>query len=168
MGLAATGERPVRIEAVRRGAPSERNRDVSCALDLMIHDLDLALWLGGDWQGVEAGGGFDEMEAEVYFGGGLTASFEASRVAEARERTMTIVYPSGTVEIDFLGPSFANGTPHALDPGFAETPEGRDPLGASVSAFLAAIRGEGRPVASGEEGAAALDLALAVEAGARL
>ena len=168
MGLMATGERPSRIEAVRMGAPSDRNRDVSCVLDLMIHDLDLALALSGGWESVEAAGDFDEVEAQVYFGRGLTGRFEASRVAKKRKRTMKLGYASGSVKIDFLAPSFSNGTPHALNPDFAATDAGRDPLGASVGAFLAAVRGEGQPSVTGAQGAAALDLALAIEAGAGL
>jgi predicted dehydrogenase len=168
MGLTRVPERPVRIEAVRRGTPSPRNRDVSAALDLMIHDLDLGLALAGGWIGASAEGGFDEVAAEVDFGGGLTGRFEASRTAGARERTMRVAYPSGAVEIDFLAPSFVNTTPFPLDPDFAATAAGRDPLGTSVAAFLAAVRGEGRPSVTGEEGAAALELALAVQAAAGL
>ena len=40
-------ERPLLIEATRLGAPSPRNQDVSVVLDLMIHDLDIALSLAG-------------------------------------------------------------------------------------------------------------------------
>ncbi|HTK35129.1 MAG TPA: Gfo/Idh/MocA family oxidoreductase [Caulobacteraceae bacterium] len=168
MGLMSAPERPLRIEAVRRGTPSDRNRDVSCVLDLMIHDLDLGLALAGGWTDVEAKGGFDDLAAEVDFGGGCTGRFEASRVAEWRERTMRLVYPSGAVEIDFLAPSFADGARFGLNADFAATAQGRDPLGASVAAFLAAVRGEAaRPAVTGAEGAAALDLALAIEAAAR-
>ncbi|HTI67366.1 MAG TPA: Gfo/Idh/MocA family oxidoreductase [Caulobacteraceae bacterium] len=165
MGLMAVSERPLRIEAVRLGTPSERNRDVSCAPDLMIHDLDLALALAGAGTArvTAAEGGFDVVTAEVDFGGGLTGRFEASRQAPARRRTMRLVYPSGVVEIDFLAPAFANGTAHRLDAGFADTPQGRDPLGASVGRFLAAVEGRGRPAVTGEEGARALELALAIE-----
>ncbi len=77
---------------------------------------------------------------------------------------MRIVYPSGVVEIDFLKPAFDNGAAFALNEAFATTPDGRDPLGASVSAFLAAVRGDAeRPAVTGEEGLRALALALAVE-----
>ena len=76
---------------------------------------------------------------------------------------MRIVYRSGAVEIDFLAPSFVNRTSHTLNPGFADTPAGRDPLGTSVAAFVSAIRGEGRPSVTASEGAQALDLALRVE-----
>jgi predicted dehydrogenase len=170
MGLFDVPERPIRLEAVRVGLPSARNLDVSVALDLMIHDLDLALALGaGEHAAVEASGragegrGLDAAEAELSFGG-FSANFRASRVADARERTMRLVYPSGEVTLDFLTRQFENSTPFALDPAFDQTDAGRDPLGASIGAFIAAVRGEGvRPLASGEDGARALELALAVE-----
>lgn len=166
IGLMGVSERPTRIEAVRLGTPSPRNRDVSCVPDLMIHDLDLALVLAGAGEArvLKSEGGFDSVTTEVDFGGGLTGRFEASREAEARKRTMRLVYPSGVVELDFLAPAFANGTGHRLDPAFAESPDGRDPLGASVGRFVAAAAGQGRPAVTGEEGARALALALAIEA----
>ena len=169
MGMVGAAERPISIEAVRHGTPNTRNRDISAVLDLMIHDLDLVLAMaGGDAVSVRAEGGFDDLTAEVDFGGGLSARFHASRIAAARERTMRVVYPSGVVEIDFLAPSFGNTTSLALDPDFAATPAGRDPLGASVTRFLAAARGEGTPAVSGEDGLRALALALQVEAAAGL
>jgi predicted dehydrogenase len=170
MGLLGTPEAPLRIESVRRGLPSQRSRDVSCVLDLMIHDLDLALQLGEyGVLDVRAHGAFDEVSAEVTFRGGLKAVFSASRIAERRERTMRLVYPSGVVEIDFLAPAFHNTSACMLNSDFAETPVGRDPLGGSVSAFLDAVRGERpRPVVTGVEGLEALRLALAVERAAGL
>jgi predicted dehydrogenase len=95
---------------------------------------------------------------------GSTVRLQASRVADALERRMRVVYPSGEVEIDFVGRSFRNTTPFALNADFAATPAGANPLRASVAAFLAAVRGEtARPAVTGEEAARALDLALAVE-----
>ena len=77
---------------------------------------------------------------------------------------MRIVYPSGEVEIDFMARTFCNSTAFVLDAGFADTPAGRDPLGASIEGFLQAVRGEvARPVVTANEAIAALDLALAVE-----
>jgi predicted dehydrogenase len=165
MGLFRTPERPTRIEAVRLGTPSPRNRDVSCVLDVMIHDLDLALALCGSAAGVSGEGTFDQATAEVAFEGGASGRFEVSRMAGRRERKMRLTYPSGVVEIDFLAPSFADGAGLGLDPGFAASPAGEDPLGTSVAAFVAAVRGEAaRPVVTGEEGAQAVELAVKVEA----
>ena len=170
MGLLDTPEPPRLLRSVRRGLPSPRSRDVSCVLDLMIHDLDLALQLGGEEvASLSASGQFDEVRAEIVFRSGLHATLEASRVAEGRVRTMDLQYGSGRVEVDFLAPAFANSAPFALDPLFAASPEGRDPLGASVGGFVAAVQGHTRrPVVDGAEGLAALALALRVEQAAGL
>jgi predicted dehydrogenase len=171
IGLLTAPERPRRLEAVRLGKPSPRNLDVSVVLDLMIHDLDLALAIGaGQPFAVEAEGArmvndlHDEVTADVTFEDGFCATFRASRVATTPERTMRIVYPSGVVSIDFLSGAFQNATAFPLDAGFADTPDGRDRLGASLLEFLRATRGEtARPLADAIDGARALDLALAVE-----
>jgi predicted dehydrogenase len=171
MGLLDIPEQPLRLEAVRRGTPSDRNLDVSVVLDLMIHDIDLALTLcDGEPVAVEAEGAItrstslDWVKAEATFDNGFTAVFDSSRVATERERTMKVVFPSGEVEIDFLARTFRNTTPFPLIENFNDTPAGRDPLGLSVAGFLKAVRGEApRPVVTGEEAARALDLGLAVE-----
>jgi predicted dehydrogenase len=170
MGLLDAPELPLRLASVRRGPPGPRSRDVSCVLDLMVHDLDLALQLGGDdILSVHAAGDFDEVRAQIVFRSGLHADLEASRVALAKERTMRLEYDGGVVQVDFLAPSFRNTAPFALNAGFAETPEGRDPLGVSLGRFCATVRGEAdRPVVTGEEGLAALALALRVEQAAGL
>jgi predicted dehydrogenase len=144
---------------------------VSCVLDLMIHDIDLALTLSpAEPLAVEAEGRvtlgplLDEVRAEITLNDGASLILEASRIAEARERRMRVVFPSGEVEIDFVTRAFRNSTPFALDADFAETPAGQNPLAASVAAFVAAVRGDSpRPAVTGEEAARALDLALAVE-----
>ena len=171
IGLLDLPERPIRIEAVRRGTFTGRNTDVSCVLDLMIHDIDLALTLAGELPAevsargrVTEGPFADEARAELAFSGGLTASLEACRIAGKRERTMRLVFPSGELEIDFLARRFLDRTPFGLNSRFAETAEGRDPLGASVAAFVAAVRGETpRPLVTGEEAARALEVALEVD-----
>ena len=171
MGLLNIPERPTFLEAVRRAPGPSRIVDVSCVLDLMIHDIDLALTLNpAEPLAVEAEGRvtvgpyLDEVSAEVTLEDGATLRFSASRIAEARERRMRVVYPSGEVEIDFVDRTFRNTTPFSLNADFASTPAGSDPLRASVAAFIAAVRGETpRPAVTGEEAVRALDLALAVE-----
>lgn len=165
MGLFDIPEQPLRLEAVRRGTPSTRNLDVSATLDLMVHDIDLALALtSAEPMAVEGEGDDDAATAEVTFDNGFIAQFAVSRVADARDRRMKIVYPSGEVTVDFLARTFSNTTPFTLNADFAETPAGRDPLGTSVQGFLDAVEGRSpRPVVTGEEAAKALDLTLAVE-----
>ncbi|QUD88381.1 Gfo/Idh/MocA family protein [Phenylobacterium montanum] len=171
MGLLDIPEKPLFLEAVRRAPWNPRNTDVSCVLDLMIHDIDLAVTLNpAEALAVEAEGRVthgpfvDEVSCEITLGDGATVKLNASRIAEARERRMRIVYPSGEVEIDFISRAFRNSTPFPLNADFTETPAGRDPLGASVGAFVAAVKGEApRPAATGAEAVVALDIALAVE-----
>lgn len=171
MGLLDIPEQPLLLEALRHGPPSERSRDVTAVLDLMVHDIDLVLAISAsepvtaEAEGVRGPDGvWDTARAEVSFESGFTALLDVSRQAAERRRTMRIVYPSGEVAIDFMARTFRNTTPFALNPDFADTPAARDPLGASVEGFLMAVRGEApRPVVTAEEAIAALDLALAVE-----
>ena len=170
MGLLDLPEQPLLLEALRHGPASDRSRDVSAVLDLMIHDIDLALVISAadpvtaEGEGRRTDGVWDVARAEVTFDDGFTAIFDVSRQALARKRTMRLVYPSGEIEIDFLTHAFRNTTPFALNADFAEAPAARDPLGASVEGFLKAVRGEApRPIVTPEEAIRALDLAIAVE-----
>jgi len=172
MGLLDVPEQPLLLEAWRHGPPSDRSRDVSAVLDLMVHDLDLALAISAaepvtaEGEGMRIDGVWDVARSEVSFEDGFTAIFDVSRQAQERKRNMRVVYPSGEVEIDFLTRAFRNTTPFTLNPDFSDTPAARNPLGASVEGFLKAVRGEApRPVVSAEEAIRALDLAIAVEQG---
>ena len=171
MGLLDIPEQPLRLEALRHGPPSDRSRDVSAVLDLMVHDIDLALAISAadpvtaEGEGTLSNDGvWDVARAEVSFEDGFTAIFDVSRQAPARKRVMRIAYPSGEVEIDFVARTFRNTTPFALNADLAGTRAGTDPLGVSVEGFLQAVRGEApRPIVTAEEAIRALDLALAVE-----
>lgn len=171
MGLLDIPEQPLRLEAVRHGPPSERCQDVTAVLDLMIHDIDLALSLSAARpaetraRGERGPNTFDAVQADIVFTDGFTCAFDVSRLAPARKRTMRLVYPSGEVEIDFVARTFRNTTPFALDEAFADTPAGKDPLGANVEAFLLAARGLApAPIVTADEAIAALEASLAVEA----
>lgn len=175
MGLFDAPEKPLLIESVREGPWTGRSADVSVTLDLMVHDLDLALKLmGAKASRVEAkaraehGTASDEIEARIGFGD-AQAVFTSSRIASGRRRTMRAVYPSGEVRIDFLARTFENTTDFPLNAAFAETRIGADPLGANVAIFIDAVLGVApRPVATGEEALAVLELALEVDAASGL
>jgi predicted dehydrogenase len=176
MGLFSAGEQPLLIDSTREGPWTGRSTDVSVALDLMVHDFDLARVIAGaDPVSVSAegeakhGASADWLRAEAKFAHGLTARFTASRVAESRTRTMRIVYPSGEVNIDFLARTFENASNVALNAGFAETTSGRDPLGANVHRFIGAVLGTAaRPAVTGREAADALKIALDADKAAGL
>lgn len=167
IGLTAIDEPPWRMEAIRTGRPSPRNGDVSVVLDLMIHDIDLALSLAGSEPlTVEASTDdlrLDSVEAEVVFDSGLVASLRASRIAGVPERALRLSYAHGDVVIDQLGGTIANRSGHAFPIAY-ESFATFDALGESLAAFVASVRSERpRPLADAADGARALDLALAVE-----
>jgi predicted dehydrogenase len=170
MGLLAAPEKPTHIESVRKGPWTGRSADVSVTLDLMVHDLDLALMLlkrkperVTATARSEHGRTADRIEATLSFGG-AEAKFISSRIEEGRRRYMHAVYPSGEVKIDFLARTFENTTSFPLNAAFAETRIGSDPLGANVTQFIDAVLGvAARPVVNGEEALAVLDLALEVD-----
>jgi predicted dehydrogenase len=173
IGLLDVPDSPIRMEAVRRSSyyPG-RGTDVSCLLDMAVHDLDMAMALNPtppvSLKGrgrADPGPRLDEAWCEVAFVDGMEFTLDCSRLDDDRKRTLRIVYPAGEVEIDFMAKTFRNTTPYALNPDYAETADGRDPLGASVQAFLDAVRGKvERPLVTGGEGLDALDLALRIEA----
>lgn len=170
MGLFATGERPVRIEGVRKGpaSPDGRCEDVSVVFDLMIHDLDLTAELfGSEVKGAD-GEGFsshtrllDQASAELLFAQNGHAKLTASRCADKRERWMKIEYASGVVEIDFITRKVRNTTAFAIRADVSEILP--DPLRAADEAFLAAIQGRSAPVITGGVGARAAAMAEMVE-----
>ena len=176
IGLYDIDEKPLRLEAIRNGVRSTRNLDVSVVLDLMIHDLDLAVTLGqGEAGGLSAsakyveeegyrGQGADQVHCVVGFDNGFQAHFAASRMSLERERRMRIDYASGSVDIDFLSHQFVNTTPHKLNPDFANSELAKDPLGISVSRFIdTIIDRRNKPLCSGQEASLALHLALAID-----
>ncbi len=170
MGLFDAPEAPTRVESVREGPWTGRSADVSVTLDLMVHDLDLALKLMGRApekvlaQGrAEKGATADAIDARLAFGG-AEAVFVSSRVAPERRRFMRLVYPSGEVNVDFLARSFENTTDFPLNAGFAKTPVGVDPLGANVASFVdAVLMVAPRPAVTGAEALEVLRLALEID-----
>jgi predicted dehydrogenase len=164
-GLLDLDATPLEITCWRQGPWTGRGDDVSAVLDLMIHDLDLvhALVPGAvaDVAAsglVEYGPFADEVSATVTFANGTVARLETSRVAAERRRGLKAVYADGVVEIDFLTRAVINTTPRpllALEMG--------DPLGESVSGFVAAARGGHPAMVTAEQAAQALSTALLIE-----
>jgi predicted dehydrogenase len=101
-------ERPQFIDAVRAAPYTFRSTDVSVVLDLMIHDIDLALDLAqSEVRCVTAIGGKvigpneDWAQARIAFASGAIASLFASRVHPAVQRTMQVVGEHGMLWLDF-------------------------------------------------------------------
>jgi predicted dehydrogenase len=164
-GLLNSEAAPLAIECVRAGPWTGRSTDVGVVLDLMIHDLDLVHNLiPGDPVDVRASGRavsgafVDEATANISFGQGSEVTLFASRIADARQRTMRLTYPDGTIEMDFLTRDVRNTTRRVLPPLAME-----DPLGESVAAFVASVGGGPDTLVRPEEARRALETALLIE-----
>ena len=170
IGLDSVPEKPLSITATRFGPMSERGTDVSVTLDLMTHDLDMAMWLMGGRPESIRGESMrvysqtpDAAHACMVFDGACKVKFEASRCEESQERVMEITYPSGTVRIDFVNKTFEDNTGFGLNKDFASHPLAVDSLGAATTAFTSSIL-DGTPIAvPGEAGRDALEMALKID-----
>ncbi|MCK6524446.1 Gfo/Idh/MocA family oxidoreductase, partial [Myxococcota bacterium] len=145
------GTPPRYLRAERLAPPRARGLDVDVILDLMIHDIDLALWLGGGAPvralqavGVSVrGGALDIAEAWIELEGGFTATLTASRVSRAAARRLRVVNDGEYFSLD-LNARRAERVPWGqgdLDAQPIEVPPG-DSITALHDAFMAAIRGE--------------------------
>jgi predicted dehydrogenase len=96
------------IEASRLGGFSGRSTDIGVVLDLMIHDIDLVLWLvRSPLSHVEAlgiavlGEHEDAANARLVFENGCVATLNASRISYQAARQMHVWMPTGFAAIDF-------------------------------------------------------------------
>ncbi len=165
-GLPRVEKQPHLLEFVRTGPSSGRCEEVSVAIDLMIHDLDLMGVFGFKAPlSVAAAGDAHEMAATLTFSGGAACRFLASRRSASRSRKLIAHYDDGRIEIDFIDRILTNTTGCELPapPAGGLTSAATDPLKVGVEAFLNSILTSAPVAVTGEAGAAALDLALAIE-----
>ena len=158
---------PVMIDCLRAGPWTGRAADVDVVLDLMIHDIDLALSLAGaPVESIEASGlavvspHIDAAEARIGFTNGGVATLRASRVARAVERVIRVHEPDRAITADLANRtvSVSRLAPEkgALKNFVTETIEvtPRDALGAEIASF---IDGVATRTCLGVDGRAGLD-----------
>ncbi len=100
--------KPVFIESHRLAKFQPRGTDVSVILDLMIHDIDIALNLVGSTIKYISASGVgvvsdnpDIASVRIEFANGVVANLTASRISLKQERKMRIFQKSAYVTIDF-------------------------------------------------------------------
>jgi predicted dehydrogenase len=164
--------RPVFIECHRLSSFGERGTDVDVVLDLMIHDLDLVLSLNpGPVEEVRAAGvavlssSIDIANARIQFQSGCVANLTSSRVSMNKMRRLRLFQRDNYLSIDFQtrqGVICRRNTKVGERPTVeVEQLQGGDeePLKLQLESFLHAVGTGSRPVVSGEDGAAAVDVA---------
>ena len=169
--LAAAGGRPLFIDIERLAPFKGRGADVDVVLDLMIHDLDLALALArAPVEQVSACGfcvlteAVDIANARIEFADGCIANVSASRVSQSAVRKLRVFRHDGYVSADLQGQRLRHARKGAAgsDTGIEESEQvfdRVDELRAQAEDFLRAVRERGAPLVSGEQGRAALALA---------
>lgn len=100
--------KPIFIEAHRLASFSPRGTDVAVILDLMIHDLDLILYLVKskpikvDASGVGVvSSNIDIANARIEFENGCVANVTASRISAKKMRKMRIFQRDAYISLDF-------------------------------------------------------------------
>ncbi len=166
---------PLLIECRRVSPFTGRSTDVDVVLDLMIHDLDMALsFQPGTVTDVRAVGAavvsdkVDTAHAWLTFSSGCVATLTASRVAAGRARELALVQRDAAISLDYQSRQAVIRRipvrPQAGGEASAEQVQGgeEEPLKLELESFLQAVRTGARPVVSGEDGEAALSLAYRV------
>ena len=170
------------LTAQRMSAASGRITDVDVAMDLMIHDVEVIQSLvkspviNVQAAAVKTPGnesGKDYITALLQFENGATANITASRITQARVRTLTVTTDTNYIDMDFINQSinvhsqgrmpYVNqeeipewmhyGLKGSVEQLFIPT---NQPLQAELSHFISCVKGEATPRITGEDALNAL------------
>ncbi len=165
-------DHPQFIEVNRLGPYDPRVSDVGVVLDLMIHDLDIVLFLVNEpVTRVEAFGAKvlsqheDIAKVRLYCKGGCIADLSASRISLKKYRRIRIFQKNAYLSLDYAAPELkiyrkksdvvkSLSDIQVLTPKLAK----KDPLALELDHFLQCVREKRAPLVSGEHGRDALEL----------
>jgi predicted dehydrogenase len=166
---------PLFIEAHRLSGFKNRATDVDVVLDLMIHDIDIVLKVVGEEPAEIRASGFpvltpnvDIANARLAFPSGCTANLTASRVSLKDMRKFRLFETGCYISADcatrenlvVTGKVEPGKFPAILPEPMQHGPT--DNLLEELKAFVAAVRGEAPVPVTGEEGRAALAVAIEI------
>jgi len=157
------------FESERLGVFVTRSLDVDVLLDLMIHDINLVQsLLRQEVVEIRAVGvpvltsKVDITNVRLELANGAVANLTASRVSQERVRKVRM-FGDAYISIDTREQEVKG---YRLDGGkivpLEVTVEKKEPLRAELESFLDCVRYRKRPIVSGEDGLAAVDLAIRV------
>ena len=170
------------LTAQRMSAASGRITDVDVAMDLMIHDVEVVQSLvkskvvhveAANVKTKEKPEGKDYISALLTFENGVTANLTASRITEARVRTLAVTTDENYIDMDFIAQSIKVCTqsrsryidkdllPDWMNYGLKGCQEdlfipSAQPLAAEQSHFIDCILGKATPRITGENALEAL------------
>ena len=163
------------IEVHRLGTSPDRSLDIDVVLDLMIHDLDLILSIvASEVESVDAVGvpvltpRIDIANARLRFTNGCIANLTASRISKEAIRKIRFFQRDAYVSIDTASRDVEMwsvvpqpGAAPKIGGGKLAVPSA-EPLKGELEDFVAAVRDRRPPEVSGEQGRAALALAVRI------
>ena len=172
---------PMFFEVHRLSVFTPRALDVDVVLDLMIHDLDIVLaFVHSPVKEIRAVGlpilsdKVDIANVRVEFESGCVANFTASRVSTERVRKLRLFQPGQYISLDYgrqdvhvfsVGAGAGPAAKPSVNPQIQVSKPpitAEEPLVAEIKSFLQCVRDRGKPLVSLEDGAHALELALAI------
>ena len=170
----------IAVDAQRLGPPIDRQVKTSVALDLMLHDLDVALTIvDSPVDTVAATGTRDNryVNASLTFENGVVGTFTASRLTQQKVRTLSITASDCKVDVDYIDrsvrihrkslPEFVanDGEVRYRHESLIERPivENGEPLKKELSSFVDSVRTGETPVVTGEDGRRVLSLAKRID-----
>lgn len=172
------------LTAQRMSAASGRITDVDVAMDLMIHDIEVIQSLVKspvvNVHAASVNGGKDYITAILEFANGATANLTASRITQARVRTLAVTTDTNYIDMDFINQSinvhsqgrmpYVNqeeipewmhyGLKGSVEQLFIPT---NQPLQAELGHFISCIKGEATPRVTGEDALNALRVVWKVQ-----
>jgi len=165
---------PLFFEIHRMSVFTPRSLDVDVVLDLMIHDVDIVLSLvGRPPEEIRAAGlcilteKVDIANVRLAFPTGCIANLTASRVSTERVRKLRVFQPSRYISLDYQRQDLltfdvqdAPDSPSKEIHCEAATVEKGEPLKLELDAFLRSMATRSPAPVTGEEGLAALEVAL--------
>lgn len=171
------------IEAHRIGPGGARITDAGVVLDLMIHDIDIALSLvESDVEEVSAqgkkvtGAHEDFASALIRFKNGVIATLTASRATQKRERSLAVTEKDRYVVVDYMNRAIEihkqakseyvtdGGASKLVYSDVVEKPQitQAEPLKLELESFIDCVKSRKKPVVDGVAGKKALEVALKV------
>jgi predicted dehydrogenase len=169
LALESVMSTPLFFEVHRLSEFSPRSLDVDVVLDLMIHDLDILLYLTGKKpEEIRAAGisilskKVDIANVRLQFPGGCIANITASRVSTERVRKLRLFQPHEYISLDYGRQDavrFRVKPPMGID--FTPLNVIKDePLRLELENFFESITTRRPPRVTGEQALAALEVAL--------
>ena len=177
------------LTAQRMSAASGRITDVDVSMDLMIHDAEIILSLvQSPIKSIQAAAvttpdhpeGKDYITALLTFENGVTANITASRITQARVRTLTVTTDTNYIDMDFINQSInvhsqgrmpyvnQESIPDWMNYGLKGSVEQlfiptNQPLTAELTHFINCVNGKETPRITGQNALDALRVIWAVQ-----